>query len=125
MRQGAGWRRGAMSTPPAPRPPILGEITEAGAGPAPAGGSAGRGPRWKALPAAEREEIAAEAAAFMENAEAHRDAEEGSSALYNVVGHKADLMLLHLRPAADDLAALERDFARTRLSDFTTSPYSY
>ena len=29
-------------------------------------------PRWKAVPAAEREAIAAEASAFLEDAEAHR-----------------------------------------------------
>src|SRR5262245_2854650 len=82
-------------------------------------------PRWKALPPAEREAVAAEAAAFLEDTEAHRDASEGSSALFEVVGHKADLMLLHLRPTVDDLAALERRFAATRLADFTSQPYSY
>jgi chlorite dismutase len=82
-------------------------------------------PRWKGLAAAEREAIAAEASAFLEDAEAHREAEEGASALYQIVGHKADLMLLHLRPRVEDLAALERAFAQTRLADFTTQPYSY
>src|SRR5205085_2471145 len=82
-------------------------------------------PRWKAVPAAQREAIVAEACAFLEEAEAHRDAEEGSSAFYQVLGHKADLMFLHLRPTVDDLAELERRFAATRLSDFTTEPYSY
>src|SRR5436190_1188606 len=82
-------------------------------------------PRWKAVAAGEREEIVAEASAFLEDAEAHKDAEEGASALYQVVGHKADLMLLHLRPSIEELAELERRFAGTRLADFTTEPYSY
>ena len=43
-------------------------------------------PRWKALPAAEREAAVAEAAAFLEAAEAHTDATEGASALYSIVG---------------------------------------
>src|SRR5438046_2210677 len=68
-------------------------------------------PRWKAVPAAEREAIAAEAVAFLEDAEEHLDANEGSSAFYHVLGHKADLMLLHLRPAVEELAELERCFA--------------
>jgi chlorite dismutase len=34
-------------------------------------------------------------------------------------------MLLHLRPTIEDLSALERAFARTRLADYTTEPYSY
>jgi hydrogen peroxide-dependent heme synthase len=82
-------------------------------------------PRWKALAVEERAAITAEAAAFLEAAEAHRDAPEGASALYSIVGHKADLMFLHLRPTIDELNALERAFARTRLADYTTEPYSY
>lgn len=82
-------------------------------------------PRWKALPAPEREAAIAEAAAFLEDAAAHRDAPEGASALFQIVGHKADLMFLHLRPTIDQLNALERGFARTRLADYTSAPYSY
>src|SRR5690348_7879701 len=55
-------------------------------------------PRWKALAEDERAAVIAEATAFLEAAEAHRDAEEGASALYWIVGHKADFMFLHLRP---------------------------
>jgi chlorite dismutase len=82
-------------------------------------------PRWKELPAAEREAAIAEAAAFLEEAAATRDAPEGASGLYSIVGHKADLMLLHLRPTIEHLNALERAFARTRLADYTAEPYSY
>jgi peroxiredoxin len=82
-------------------------------------------PRWKALPAEERNAAIAEAAAFLEAAEAHEDAEEGASAGYSIVGHKADLMFLHLRPTVDQLNALENAFARTRLADYTVEPYSY
>ena len=82
-------------------------------------------PRWKALPAGERAAAAAEAAAFLEAAETHQDAPEGSSGLFRIVGHKADLMFLHLRPTPDDLNNVEHRFAQTRLADFTTRPYSY
>jgi len=81
--------------------------------------------RWKALPAGEQEEVAAEAAAFLRAAEAHADAPEGSSALYRVVGHKADLLYLHLRPSPDHLSHLENAYARTRLADYCSRPYSY
>jgi hydrogen peroxide-dependent heme synthase len=81
--------------------------------------------RWKELPPGGRREVAAEAAAFLGAAEAHADAPEGSSALYRIVGHKADLMFLHLRPTPDDLNALETVFERTRLADFTTRSDSY
>jgi chlorite dismutase len=83
-------------------------------------------PRWKALSPAEREEMIAEAAAYVANAEAGKDSSGGgSSALYSIVGHKGDLMLLHLRPTVDQLGALERAFAATRLADYTTQTYSY
>lgn len=82
-------------------------------------------PRWKALPEAERSAVIEEAADYLRRAEAHEDAEEGSSALYSILGHKADLMFLHLRPTPDELNRLENAFARTRLADFTSRPYSY
>src|SRR5689334_11362981 len=82
-------------------------------------------PRWKSLSTEERSAITAEAGAFLEAAEAHQDADEGASALYRILGHKADLMLMHLRPRIEDLSDLERAFARTRLADYTTAPYSY
>jgi chlorite dismutase/heme-degrading monooxygenase HmoA len=53
------------------------------------------------------------------------DAEEGQSALYSVVGHKADLMIVHLRPTIADLETAERRFERTALAEFTEQSYSY
>lgn len=82
-------------------------------------------PRWKALPAEEQETAIAEAVRFLRAAEAVDDAPEGSTALYRILGHKADFMFLHLRPTPDDLANVEGLMARTRLADFTTTPYSY
>jgi chlorite dismutase len=82
-------------------------------------------PRWRALPPAGRAEAVAEAVAFLRAAEAHEEAPEGSSALYRIVGHKADFMFLHLRPAPEQLNDIENAFGRTRLAEFTTRPYSY
>jgi hydrogen peroxide-dependent heme synthase len=82
-------------------------------------------PRLKSLPAGERAAIVEEAAQFMQTCERVGDPPQGSSSLYSVVGHKADLLLLHLRPTVDDLNRLETAFARTRLADFTSRPYSY
>src|SRR4051812_23970126 len=82
-------------------------------------------PRWKALSESERREAVEEAADFLRRTEAHEDAAEGASALYGILGHKADLMFLHLRPTPEELNRLENAFARTRLADFTTRPYSY
>ena len=82
-------------------------------------------PRWKQLDREEQRAILAEATAFLRSAETAADATEGSSALYSMIGHRSDLMFLHLRPALEDLNNLERSFAATRLADFTTRTYSY
>jgi peroxiredoxin len=82
-------------------------------------------PRWKAMAEEERDAFVREAEEYLLAAEQVRDAPEGASALYGIVGHKSDLLMLHLRPTMDHLAALERDFARTRFADFTARTYSY
>lgn len=81
--------------------------------------------RWGAKAEAGRREIIDEAAAYLRAAEAAVDSGEGASALYSIVGHKADLCLLHLRPTVDQLGAVERAFNKTRLAGFTSRPYSY
>lgn len=81
--------------------------------------------RWKAVGAQEKAAILEEAVAFLNNAEQAADVPEGSSACYAIVGHKSDLMFLHLRPTLAQLGAIERGFNQTRLADFTTQSYSY
>lgn len=82
-------------------------------------------PALMRLSPAEQEEVIEEAAAYLQRAESVADAPEGSSAAYAMIGHKSDLLLLHLRPTLEQLLELERAFSRTRLAAFTTQPYSY
>lgn len=77
------------------------------------------------LPEEERRRALHELAEFARAAESVSDAPEGASAAYQVLGHKSDLMLLHLRPSVDDLARLERSFAATLFADYTRPAYSY
>lgn len=81
--------------------------------------------RWRGVAGAEREAILAEARDYLQSVESAADSGEGASALYAIVGHKADLCLLHLRPTVDQLGAVERAFNHTRLAGFMTRPYSY
>jgi chlorite dismutase len=78
--------------------------------------------RWAAAPAGEREKAAAESADLLA---AFENVTEGRSATYGIIGHKADLLLFHLRPEVGHLHQLERAFDRTLLGSFTTRPYSY
>ena len=82
-------------------------------------------PRWKMAPASEQQAILDEASAFMQSSELAYEKKTGGSAYFSVLGHKADFMQLHLRPTLQDLLALKRDFALTRLSDYLISTYSY
>lgn len=81
-------------------------------------------PRWKALPEAEREAALTEAVALWEEW-LNADPQQGSSGIYQMVGHKGDMMFIHFRPEIGQLADLERQFARTRLADFTIPTYSF
>ena len=80
---------------------------------------------WRDAPERVRERALGEIVDFLGSAEAVADAEDGDSALYAVVGHKADLMIVHLRPALSDTERLERRFERTEFAQFTEQTTSY
>ncbi|RDI72071.1 heme-binding protein [Halopelagius longus] len=80
---------------------------------------------WRDAPAHERERAIEEGVAHLRTHEAVEDAEEGASAVFSVLGHKADLLVVHLRPTLDDLSRAERQFEQTALAAFTEQPTSY
>jgi len=49
----------------------------------------------------------------------------GQSALYSLIGHKGDLMLIHFRSTFADLNQAELEIANLRLSDYLESTTSY
>lgn len=77
---------------------------------------------WRALAEDARREIAAEAASLLAGMEAKAD---GQSALFSLLGHKGDLMLVHFRETFDQLNQAELDLARLRLNDFMEPATSY
>lgn len=48
-----------------------------------------------------------------------------ASAVFSVLGHKADFVVVHFRPTLDDISRAERQFERTALAAFTEQPTSY
>ncbi|QLH81096.1 heme-binding protein [Halosimplex pelagicum] len=80
---------------------------------------------WRDAPERVRERALDEAVDFLGSAESVADAEAGDSALYAVVGHKADLMVVHLRPTLAEVERLERRFERTEFAQFTEQSSSY
>lgn len=81
-----------------------------------------RRPAWRALPAAERSAIAKEASDALSGMEKGL---AGQSALFSLIGHKGDLMLIHFRESFADLNQAELNLANLRLSDFLEPTTSY
>lgn len=80
---------------------------------------------WSGLEEAAREKATIEATALLAAAENLDDADEGRSVTYWVMGHKADLITIHLRPEASQLHDLERRFDQSLLAPYTEKVYSY
>jgi len=78
---------------------------------------------WRALAAGEQAEILAEASALLGRMETHEDGRE--SALYSLLGHKGDLLILHFRRGFEELNQAEIALARLRLGDYLEPAGSY
>ena len=76
--------------------------------------------QWRNLGPTRQREIAAEAAAVLSPAE-----DAGQTALYSLLGHKGDLMLVHFRDSFDELNAAEIDLNRTSLQEYLEPTHSY
>jgi chlorite dismutase len=77
---------------------------------------------WRALAEGHRREIAAEASGLLAQMETRAN---GQSALFSLLGHKGDLMLVHFRESFDQLNQTELDLARLRLNEFLEPGTSY
>ena len=77
---------------------------------------------WRQLDAAEKAAIVDEAAAVLGRMEQNSG---GQSAMFSLLGHKGDLMLVHFRRSFDELNLAELQLAQLRLSDFLEPTTSY
>ncbi|RQH03272.1 heme-binding protein [Natrarchaeobius oligotrophus] len=80
---------------------------------------------WRNAPEHRRSRAIDEGVDYLAATERLEDADDGDSATFSVLGHKADLLVLHLRPTLADLDALERRFEHTELAAFTERTDSY
>src|SRR5215472_13134168 len=80
-----------------------------------------RWPAWRALPSSEKSAIAREALDVLAAMEKHSP----QSALYSLIGHKGDLMLIHFRNSFAGLNQAELKLANLRLSDYLEPTTSY
>ncbi|HUI83735.1 MAG TPA: hydrogen peroxide-dependent heme synthase [Candidatus Binatia bacterium] len=79
-----------------------------------------RWPEWRILGQSRQQEIVREAVATLTSPE-----EAGLSAIYSMLGHKADLMLVHFRDSFEELNAAELQLNRTALQEFLEPTHSY
>jgi peroxiredoxin len=86
---------------------------------------------WRTLPEVTRHEIAQEAATALGAMEKKAGEDPagkktaGQSALFSLLGHKGDLMLVHFRNSFADLNQAELILASLRLSDYLEATSSY
>jgi chlorite dismutase len=82
---------------------------------------------WREAPEHERERALESGVDYLAEHEALADVdgEEGASATFSMLGHKADLMVLHLRPTTAALDRAERRFESTPFAGFTERVSSY
>ena len=79
-----------------------------------------RWPEWRQLGETRQRETAREAMAALTEPEA-----AGQSAVYSLMGHKGDLMLVHFRDSFDELNAAELALNRTALQGYLEPTHSY
>lgn len=83
-------------------------------------------PAWRRLDASARKRGLAEATALLAPMEQGSGGERpNQSAAFAQLGHKGDLMLIHFRDSIEQLAAVQRDLARTEFGSFLQPTHSY
>jgi hydrogen peroxide-dependent heme synthase len=78
-----------------------------------------RWPEWRKLTDTDRSRITNEAAQALSEIEKHQ------SALYSLLGHKGDLMLIHFRQSFDELNQVELELKRLALNDYLETSSSF
>ena len=81
-----------------------------------------RWPAWRLLRASLKKEIIREASGVLGKMEQNAS---GQSALYSLIGHKGDLMLVHFRQSFAELNQAELEIAQLKLSDYLEPTSSY
>lgn len=77
---------------------------------------------WRPLRPTQKAEIADEAAQVLKGWE---ESKSGQSALFSLLGHKGDVMVVHFRESFDQLNQAEMQLSHLRLSDYLEPATSY
>jgi len=80
---------------------------------------------WKMTSEEERNAAIEEFKSLMTKWDTVEEENNGSHSIYKVVGNKADLMFIFLRPTMDELEAIKTEINKSKLGDFLIPGYSY
>jgi hydrogen peroxide-dependent heme synthase len=80
---------------------------------------------WKNATPEEQKEAIASFEALVEKWDAVEEAKNGSHALYKIVGQKADIMFMFLRPTMEELNELETELNKSKIGEFLIPAHSY
>jgi chlorite dismutase len=78
---------------------------------------------WRVLSAAEQQRIATAAVGKLKSFVGEDSKHQ--TVLFSQLGHKSDLMLIHLRPTFEDLNQVELSLAQTEIYDYLEQAHSY
>jgi peroxiredoxin len=81
--------------------------------------------KWKTATEDQRDQALYEFKSLLSKWELIEENRNGSHSVYKIVGQKADLMFMILRPTMKELIEVEADFNKSTLADFTKPAYSY
>lgn len=82
-------------------------------------------PKWKKASEEERRQAVTELQTMLREWEEVAEARDGSHAFYSLMGQKADLILMILRPTMKELEEIELRFNKSKFAEYTTPSYSY
>lgn len=80
---------------------------------------------WKLASEEERQEAIDGFDKLLAKWEAVEEEKKGSHVLYKVVGQKADLIFMFLRPTMDELTDIETEFNKSKFAEFLIPAHSY
>lgn len=80
---------------------------------------------WRHASQEERDRALDELFTLMGSYRKVEEEKTGSTAVYSIVGQKADIMFMHLRETLDELGELENQLNKSAISQFTIPAHSY
>ena len=80
---------------------------------------------WKLTSEEERKQAVDEFKQLIDKWEPVEQEKKGTQDMYKVVGNKADLMFVFLRPTTEELEEIKREINKSKLGDYLIPAYSY